>query len=108
MSLRNSGYITRADLIDNVRKSIGGSKRQAETIVDSMFEAIADSLRRGEVVIIHGLGSFRIRLRRGRTGRNPRTGVRVEVPPKSIVYFRASAKLLRTINSAQEATPEDD
>lgn len=101
MSLRKSGYITRADLIDDVCTVTGASKREAEGIVESMFQAMADSLRRGEMVIIHGFGSFRIRLRRGRTGRNPRTGERVEVPPKSIAYFRTSAKLLAAINPPQ-------
>jgi integration host factor subunit beta len=73
-----------------------------------MFAAMAERLRQGEIVVVHGFGSFRIRQRRSRTGRNPRTGTAVSVPPKSIVYFRTSAKLLNSLNPCEEGQPDED
>jgi len=68
--------------------------QKTETItVDSIFSAIVRSLRADEKVEIRRFGSFRIRQRKPRTGRNPKTGTTVSVPPKKIPYFKPSKEL---------------
>jgi integration host factor subunit beta len=66
---------------------------EAELIVDIFIDAITTALRAGEHVELRGLGSFHLRQRQGRRGRNPRTGVAVDIPPKLIAYFRPGREL---------------
>ena len=66
--------------------------------MDAIFEAMIAAIQSGDKVEIRGFGSFRIRQRNRRTGRNPRTGQRVEVPAKRISYFKPSRDLRDLIN----------
>jgi integration host factor subunit beta len=70
----------------------------AEAIVDAIFEAMITAIQSGDKVEIRGFGSFRIRQRDPRIGRNPKTGQRVEVPAKRISYFNPSRDLRDLIN----------
>jgi integration host factor subunit beta len=85
--------LTRADLIEKVRELLHIPRREAVVIVEMILASMVRALGRGEKVEIRGFGTFRIRQRRRRIGRNPRTGARVEVPPKRIPYFRRSKEL---------------
>jgi len=76
------------------------TQKDAYAIVEIIFDSIVRSLRNGEKIEIRGLGSFRIRQRRARVARNPKTGARVEVPPKRIPYFKASKELKELVNSS--------
>jgi integration host factor subunit beta len=69
------------------------SPEEATVIVELILDSIVQALGRGEKVEVRGFGSFRRRQRRGRIARNPRTGGRVEVPPKKIPYFKPSKEL---------------
>jgi len=80
----------------------GVSHRESETIVNAMFEAMADVLARGERIEIRGFGSFGVKQRRARQGRNPRTGELVEVAAKRIPFFRAGKDLRAEVNGAAD------
>jgi integration host factor subunit beta len=77
------------------------SHRESETIVNAMFDAMAKSLARGERIEIRGFGSFGIKQRRARQGRNPKTGELVKVEAKTIPFFRAGKELRSEINGAR-------
>ena len=92
--------MTKADLIENVAQAAQMSRKDSEIIVETIFESVVKSLRAGDKVEIRGFGSFRTRQRRPRIGRNPKTGARVEVPAKTIPYFKPSKDLKDLVNSA--------
>ena len=100
------GVMTKAELVDEVARTIQVTKKQAETIVNVVFDSIVDSLRNGEKIELRGFGSFRLRSRKSRTGRNPKTGEKVEVPSKKIPYFKPGKELKELINRV--AANEDD
>ena len=95
--------LRRADLIDQVVAVLEIPDKEAAVIVELILHSIVRALRRGEKVEIRGFGSFRTRQRRGRTGRNPKTGAKVEVPPKKIPYFKPSKELKDFINNSRPA-----
>src|ERR1700730_6491727 len=76
--------------------------RESETIVNAMFEAMAEVLVRGERIEIRGFGSFGVKQRRARQGRNPKTGDAVEVAAKRIPFFRAGKDLRVEVNGAED------
>jgi integration host factor subunit beta len=91
--------MTKAELIEDVTQATELSRKDSETMVETLFESIVHSLRNGEKIEIRGFGSFRIRQRKPRIGRNPKTGARVEVPAKKIAYFKPSKELKDLVNS---------
>lgn len=92
------GVMTKAELVDEVARVVQLTKKQAEMIVNIVFDSIVDSLRAGEKIELRGFGSFRLRSRKSRTGRNPKTGEKVEVPSKKIPYFKPGKELKELIN----------
>ncbi len=86
--------ITKADLVENVALQADLPRKQADEAVQVILESIIEALQQGDKVELRGLGSFRIRERGSRIGRNPKTGARVDVPPKRIPYFKPG-KFLR-------------
>jgi len=98
-----AGVMTKAELVDEVARVVQLTKKQAETIVNIVFDSIVDSLRSGQKIELRGFGSFRLRNRKSRTGRNPKTGEKVDVPSKKIPYFKPGKELKELINKAIEA-----
>ena len=92
--------LTKADLIEEVLRVTELPRKESETIVETIFESIIDALQKGDKIEIRGFGSFRTRQRRGRVGRNPKTGAKVEVPPKKIPFFKPSKELKDLVNDA--------
>ncbi len=90
--------MTKADLIEEVSRIVEVTRREAEAIVETIMGSIVQSLREDGKVEIRGFGSFRTRQRGGRIGRNPKTGEAVEVPPKTIPFFKPSKELQELIN----------
>ena len=90
--------MTKADLIARVSQAVGMTRKDSEMIVETIFDSIVKSLQASEKVEIRGFGSFRTRQRQPRIGRNPKTGARVEVPSKTVPYFRLSKELKEMIN----------
>jgi integration host factor subunit beta len=106
-----AGVMTKAELVDEVARVVQLTKKQAETIVNIVFDSIVDSLRSGQKIELRGFGSFRLRSRKSRTGRNPKTGEKVEVPSKKIPYFKPGKELKELINKemsklVDETAPE--
>ena len=85
--------MTRADLTEEVYQAIGIPLKESDVVVRAIFDSIVRALRSGDKVEIRGFGSFHTRQRRGRIGHNPKTGVRVGVPPKKIPFFRPGKEL---------------
>jgi len=88
----------KADLINKIAKEMSISKQEAETGVNLFFQTIKEAILRGEEIELRGFGSFRFRKRNSRSGRNPRTGEPVNVPPKKVLYFKPSKILKNMIN----------
>jgi len=93
--------LTKADLIEEVLNITELPRKESETIVETIFDSIIQALQKGEKIEIRGFGSFRTRQRRGRTGRNPKTGAKVEVPPKKIPFFKPSKELKDFVNHSE-------
>jgi integration host factor subunit beta len=72
---------------------LGLGKKEADLLVNTFLESIIESLRTGEGIELRGFGSFRLRDRKARQGRNPRSGESIEVPPKRVVYFKLGKEL---------------
>lgn len=96
--------LTKADLIEEVLRVTELPRKESETVVETIFESIIDALQKGEKIEIRGFGSFRTRQRRGRVGRNPKTGAKVEVPAKKIPFFKPSKELKDYVNTAGGST----
>ena len=92
--------LTKADLIEEVLRITELPRKESETVVETIFDSIIESLQKGEKIEIRGFGSFRTRQRRGRVGRNPKTGEKVEVPPKNIPFFKPSKELKDFVNNS--------
>ena len=99
------GGMTKAELVDQVARNTQLTKKHAEIMVNTVFDSIVDSLKGGEKIELRGFGSFRIRQRGSRTGRNPKTGAKVEVPSKSIPYFKPGKELRELLNSRRFQSP---
>ena len=90
--------MTKADLVEEVVRVTNVSKKHAEIIVNTVFSSIIDALRSEDKIELRGFGSFRVRRRRPRQGRNPKTGDQVAVPEKRIPYFKPGKELKDLIN----------
>ena len=90
--------MTKAVLVEEVAQVTDLTKKHAEVIVETVFRSIVDALHRGEKIELRGFGSFRLRQREPRRGRNPKTGDRVDVPPKKVPYFKPGKELKELIN----------
>jgi integration host factor subunit beta len=90
--------MTKADLVEEVTKLGDLTRRDSETIVETIFDSVIGALRSGDKIEIRGFGSFRIRQRKPRIGRNPKTGTKVEVPAKKVPYFKPSKELRDLVN----------
>ena len=88
----------KADLNNMISKEMDIPKQEAEQGVNLFFQTIKEAILRGEEIEIRGFGSFRFRKRTSRSGRNPRTGAPVKVPPKKVLYFKPSKLLKELIN----------
>jgi len=90
--------MTKADLVEKVAQQADMTKKDAEQLVEIIFESITDTLNRGEKIELRGFGSFRVRERNARKGRNPKTGVSVSIPAKRVAYFKPGKELKEIIN----------
>src|SRR5438552_17444005 len=90
--------MTKADLVEEVAKVTELTRKDSEVIVDTLFESVIKALKTGDKLEVRGFGSFRVRQRNARVGRNPKTGEKVEVPAKRVPYFKPSKELKDLIN----------
>ncbi len=96
--------MTKAALVEEVARVADLTKKHSEVIVDAVFHSIIAALHRGEKIELRGFGSFRLRRREPRKGRNPKTGDRVDVPSKRVPYFKPGKELKELINGEDVET----
>lgn len=85
--------LTKADLSKHLMEHMQLPKKDADQLVNTFLDAVVEALHRGEGVELRGFGSFRLRDRQARVGRNPRSGQSIQVPPKRVVYFKLGKEL---------------
>jgi integration host factor subunit beta len=90
--------MTKAELVEKVAYKINLTKKQTEIIVNTLFQSITDSLGEGDKVELRGFGSFRVRHRDARVGRNPKSGEKVEVPAKYVPFFKPGKELRELVD----------
>ncbi|MEJ2683131.1 MAG: integration host factor subunit beta [Candidatus Sulfobium sp.] len=91
--------MTKSVLIEKVSERVEGlTRNQTEIVVDTVFESIKKALMNGEKIEIRGFGNFRLKTRKPRKARNPKTGESVDVPGKKVLYFKVGKALKETLN----------
>jgi integration host factor subunit alpha len=90
--------ITKIDIIQNVSDKLGISKRDSTRIVESVLEIMKEQLSKGETVMISGFGNFVVRRKNARRGRNPHTGVEMDICARKVLTFKCSNVLKKTLN----------
>ena len=95
--MRSVGTLTRADLAETINRKMGFSRAESLDLVEAILEKMSDALANGENVKISGFGSFVLRDKNERVGRNPKTGVEVPITPRRVLTFRASQLLKEKI-----------
>lgn len=98
--MRSDRPLLKSDLIQKVADKLGASvpKKDVESAVNEIFDAMTTAMCEGDRIEIRGFGSFTLRLRKARDGRNPRTGQRVNVPSKRVPHFTVGKELKERIN----------
>ena len=91
--------MTKAELVEKVAERIDLTKKQTEVIVNTVFQSITEALANGDKVELRGFGSFRVRHRHSREGRNPKTGATVLIPAKKVPFFKAGKELREIIDN---------
>jgi integration host factor subunit alpha len=91
--MRSVGTLTRADLADTINRKLGFSRAESLDLVEAILRHMCAAMSRGENVKISGFGSFVLRDKKERIGRNPKTGVEVPITPRRVMTFRASQLL---------------
>ena len=102
-----TGTLTRADLTEAVFQAVGLSRTDSAQMVEDMLEEICGALARGETVKLSSFGTFAVRQKSQRMGRNPKTGDEVPIAPRRVLVFRPSHVLKDVING-QTPSPEED
>src|SRR5215813_8396449 len=95
--------MTKAELVEEVARAAELTKKDSEVIVEEVFKNIIQALNRGEKIELRGFGSFRVRQRDARRGRNPKTGAPVDIPAKRVPYFKPGKELKELINAQGES-----
>ena len=100
--------VTRADLCEAVYQKVGLSRTESATLVEMVLKEITDCLERGETVKLSSFGSFVVRKKGQRIGRNPKTGKEVPISPRRVMVFKPSAILKQRINAGDGADETPD
>lgn len=91
--------MTKSDMAEKLAEKININKQQAEGIINIFTNSVIEALARGDKVEIRGFGSFRVRHRAAKEGRNPKTGEKVYVPPKKVPFFKTGKDFRLIVNS---------
>lgn len=89
--------MTKADLIEHVAKKVSLTNKAAKEAVIAIFGAIADALKKGDKVVVTGFGTFSVRSRAARKGRNPQTGAAIDIPARKTPGFTAGKALKKVV-----------
>jgi DNA-binding protein HU-beta len=93
----------KVEIINRIADETGLTKVQAEKAVNAILEEIKDGLQRGEPVILRRFGSFQVREKRARTGRNPKTGEAAGIPARRVVRFKSGEHFRESVNDSSYA-----
>jgi integration host factor subunit alpha len=96
----STGTVTRADLTEAVYREIGLSRTESAELVEAVIDNIIDALLRGETVKLAGFGTFTMRDKKERMGRNPKTGEAVPITPRRVLSFKPSQVVRERVNTA--------
>lgn len=88
--MTDAGTLTRADIAETINRQVGLSRADAAGMIDSILNHMIDAVVAGENVKISGFGTFVLRDKAQRVGRNPKTGIEVPITPRRVLTFRAS------------------
>lgn len=91
--------MTKIDIVNLIFEKVGLPKNDAQDIVETLFDTMKEALIAGESVKISGFGTFNVRKKNARIGRNPKTKVEVEITPRRVVTFRASEQLKEMVEN---------
>jgi DNA-binding protein HU-beta len=89
--------MTKADLVSQVTKKAGLTAKASKDAVNAIFNSITDAMKRGEKVVVTGFGTFMVRKRAARKGRNPQTGAEIQIPATKTPGFTAGKSLKRIV-----------
>jgi DNA-binding protein HU-beta len=89
--------MTKADLVEVVAKKVHLPNKAAKEAVQAVFSAISDTLKKGDKVVVTGFGTFMVRSRASRTGRNPQTGASINIPARKTPGFTAGKALKKSV-----------
>lgn len=90
--------VTKAEIVDQIAKGTGLTKVETEAVVDGFIQTVISSMKDGKNIEIRGFGSFKVKKRKGRIARNPRTGAQVHVGDHYVPLFKVSKELKTTVN----------
>ena len=95
----------KSDLVDVIAEKSGVAKSQAQAIVDDLLELLSDALSKGEKIDLRGFGTFSVRDSAARTGRNPQTGVTIQIPARRVPAFKPGKELRDRVNDSKHPLP---
>jgi integration host factor subunit alpha len=98
--------LTRADLSEAVHRQMGLSRTESAELVKTVLDAMTDTLVKGETVKLSSFGTFMVRKKGGRVGRNPKTGQEVPITPRRVLTFRASQVMKNIVNGLDGGTED--
>ncbi|GFE96371.1 integration host factor subunit alpha [Gluconobacter cerinus] len=100
--------VTRANLVEHIYSRVGLSRHDSSMILESVLEKISSTLEAGESVKLSGFGTFSVRQKGERIGRNPKTGVEVPILPRAVLVFRSSQLLRDQMNGVESHADDVD
>lgn len=102
--------VTRAQIAEHIYSEVGLSRHESADLLEAVLELVAARLEKGETVKLSGFGTFSVRQKGRRVGRNPKTGIEVPILPRSVLVFRPSQILRAEVNgeSTEDLTSESD
>lgn len=100
--------LTRAQLAERIYAQVGLSRNESSDLLEALLDQVSNALESGQAVKISGFGTFAVRQKGRRIGRNPKTGVEVPILPRRVLVFRASQMLKAQVNGQSAPADEDD
>jgi len=99
--------LTRADLSEAVHRQIGLSRSESADLVKSVLDLVSETLEQGKTVKLSSFGTFMVRQKNGRIGRNPKTGEEVPITPRRVLVFRPSQVMKNVINGLEPGSDDE-
>lgn len=96
--------MTKADIVDVIASATGLTKVETEAVVDGFISTVINALKEGKNIEIRGFGSFKVKKRKGRMARNPRTGAQVQIDEHFVPLFKVSKELKGNVNENLKRT----